>query len=142
MAGFLQRAPGIVVWTAYACFAFRIVVPAGYMPAPLSSGAPFMLCHGGFEGRLLSALNPPRAQHHDHATHGASENPGKQDSHAAWKLCPIGALFSSFAVGVVLPTLAPVDFLSDPPESIVKRLVALPRTWRQPIRAPPVSLLS
>ncbi|MCW8845335.1 MAG: hypothetical protein OQK99_05800 [Gammaproteobacteria bacterium] len=137
MAGFLQRAPGIVVWTAYACFAVRIVVPAGYMPAPLSSGAPFMLCHGGFEGRLLSALNPPQAHHHDHSSQGTGEDPDKQNSHAAWTLCPIGALFSSFAVGVALPALAPVDFLSDPPESLVKKLVAIPRAWRQQIRAPP-----
>lgn len=158
MIKILQRAPRVVVWAAYACFACRIFVPAGYMPAPLSGGIPFILCHGGVEGRLLSAMMVAKAHqqgadahhamgHEQHAAaamaagghHDSGHDDHDQGSHAVWTHCPVGAMFSSFAVASSMPALALVHGPADTPENFLKTLVETVHVRRQPIRAPPSS---
>lgn len=43
-------------------FLCRALVPAGFMPAPLSEGGPIRVCHGGPVGALITALAEGRIQ--------------------------------------------------------------------------------
>ncbi|WP_295800897.1 hypothetical protein [uncultured Microbulbifer sp.] len=76
------------LWALLVCFlAVRGLVPAGFMPAPLSTGGPYQLCHG--DSRAAQLLNSLQASpvhevqpgshhdghHQDHqGTHGAGHD--------------------------------------------------------------------
>ena len=99
----------MVVLAAYACFALRIAIPAGFMPAPLAQGGPVIVCDGGFDGALLARAAASHSHHHDHMAmahdHGSmpmaadhtrpmhGDGADHEGVHAAWKHCPVGAVF-------------------------------------------------
>lgn len=103
-----------VLWLATLGFVCRLLVPAGYMPAPLEAGSLLQICPTGLHGveLQLAALAGPV---HAHAGHGQAQAdvPAPHD-HAGGtgydnELCPVGALFASaVAVGeFAAPLLAP-----------------------------------
>ncbi|WP_237067769.1 hypothetical protein [Microbulbifer guangxiensis] len=53
--------------------AVRGLVPVGFMPAPISSGSPYGLCHGDARSAFLLqslAAATPTGEHHHHGHHG------------------------------------------------------------------------
>ena len=73
--------------------AFKLLVPIGYMPAPISEGG-FMLCPAGtVTGRLH------QVQHHDHDHDGD----GKKGAELDWDHCPYGALAKAAPISFALP---------------------------------------
>jgi hypothetical protein len=83
------------VLLGFAClgFACRLVVPAGYMPAPLAEGAWIRVCPAGRGGEFFV---PPATDHAGHA-HRGEHTPA--DDHAGHgfsaEYCPTGSLFST-----------------------------------------------
>jgi hypothetical protein len=51
----------VLVKLALIGFLCRVLVPAGFMPAPLADGGPIRFCHGGAAGALLTALVEQRS---------------------------------------------------------------------------------
>ena len=66
--------------------AMRAVVPAGYMPAPLAEGGPFVLCPGGLSGANYF-LAPGDGEH---AHHGHGQGADGDDGAVGWEFCPTG----------------------------------------------------
>ena len=95
-----------LIWLGYLGLACRVLVPAGYMPAPLGQGGPVILCHGGIAGQFLASLQtePTEPDHHAHAhgeaASGAHDGASHDDSgqHEAWELCPIGSALAAAAL--------------------------------------------
>lgn len=98
-----NRTRRLLIWLTYLGFACRVLIPAGYMPAPFAEGGPIILCHGGLTGKVFEGF----AHQHDHrldvhdgsdsdAHHGGIDESDGQ--HAAWELCPVGSALSAFAV--------------------------------------------
>jgi hypothetical protein len=142
MRKLVKRVPRMIAWVTYLCFALRIIAPVGYMPAPLSEGAPFVLCHSGYQGDLVRYL-ASRNSHHDAASSHLTasehaETPRKHDG--ALEHCPMGAAFGSVALSMALPSLPEFDQTSDSPVVAVVALLTATPPPRQPIRAPPNSL--
>ena len=134
----------LVVWAAFACFAVRLAIPAGFMPAPLAEGGPIVICDGGFDGALLAHLGSARhaTEAHDAAAgmHGMHHD-GHGSTHDAWKYCPVGALFSSAALATsfALPLLS-FDFeRPELPQPVFRSVV---RVSPYHSRAPPTTLSS
>jgi hypothetical protein len=120
-----------LVYLALAC---RLVIPAGYMPAPLGQGGPIMLCPGGFFGAAPSVRDDLHAGHHgDHHAHG-EEQSGSE--HAGWEHCPVGSIFAAAALtsSVDLPVLA-LRHVLQPLEPA--RAIASIATQPYQARAPP-----
>src|SRR5690606_28419128 len=109
-------------------FLGRALVPAGFMPAPLSDGGPIRLCHGGLAGAPFSLLENERAaeagaheQHaaagvgHDahHASHASGERDaaaeGERAAHDGWDRCPVGAAFAFAFIVADVPLAEPVQ---------------------------------
>ena len=84
---YLKSAKRALIVAAYIAFACKAVVPIGYMPASLATGAPFQLCDG-----VLSAVFAAHGHHHDR-DHDKDEN-------SQWMHCPLGTLASAAAVAV------------------------------------------
>ena len=76
--------------------ALQAIVPAGYMPAPIADGLPFVLCPGGVPGAALFAAG---ADAH-HAGHdGEHQQAGEEQEPAPeWQFCPFGAVLGGPAV--------------------------------------------
>src|SRR5690554_1121859 len=65
-------------------FLCRALVPAGFMPAPLSEGGPIRLCHGGAAGALLELLDAARsADAEDPRSTGDAGASASHEHHAA-----------------------------------------------------------
>lgn len=113
-------------------FACRALVPVGFMPAPLDSGGPIVLCPGGAGGAIARFLSERAALEHAH--HPQHEH--APDSHDAWEYCPVGASLGAAAlpttVDLALPILEHVLEAVEPTR-VIHRL--LPRSYRA--RAPP-----
>jgi hypothetical protein len=95
-----------LIWLGYLGLACRMLVPAGYMPAPLGQGGPVILCHGGIAGEFFKSLRTERADADHHAHHGDASS-GSHDvashddgsgQHEAWELCPIGSALAAVAL--------------------------------------------
>jgi hypothetical protein len=146
----------VVVIAAYASFALRIAIPAGFMPAPLAEGGPVVVCDGGFDGALLARAAAPQSHHHDHMAmahdHGSmpmaadhvmpmhGDGAGHDGVHAAWKHCPVGAVFGIAALATVfVPPLAlDLAFDAPPPPQAVPTSTERRAYYRS--RAPPFAL--
>lgn len=134
-------------------FLCRALVPAGFMPAPLSEGGPIRFCHGGPAGALLASIADRRAfaaaeradghdarnsiHEHAHAGADAATDGGHDAGHEGWDRCPVGAAFS-FAVlagEVALPLPVPARALL-PSEARVHAPRAIPSGYHA--RAPPL----
>jgi hypothetical protein len=95
--------------------ASKLVIPVGYMPAPISEGG-LMFCP--------SAIVTP-ARHHDHG-HGGH---GQQGGELKWDQCPYGALAKSVPIAVLPATAVETERTAAPP-------VLPSRIWhRSPVRA-------
>ena len=138
-----------VIWLAYLGLACRMLIPAGYMPAPLSHGGPVVLCHGGLSGQLLKSLIRPASLHEhahggssSHAPDGAEHAPGGSDGqHAAWEHCPVGTALA--AVALTGDYVIHLDAIRAPlPEAEPVILVSAPVTRNYWARAPPRTLPS
>lgn len=73
--------------------AFKLLIPIGYMPAPISEGG-FMLCPAGTVTGQLEHV-----QHHDDHHDGDGKKGGELD----WGHCPYGALAKAAPISFVLP---------------------------------------
>jgi hypothetical protein len=87
----------------------KLLVPVGYMPAALASGAPIRLC----DGYLPRALQLPAEQVAPTA-HGMAHGHGGHREHEhehehSWEHCSLGALASAAAIAPDWPL---VDFSS------------------------------
>lgn len=142
MRKLLKRVPRIIAWVTYLCFALRIIAPVGYMPAPLSEGVPFVLCHSGYQRDLVRYLASHNSHHNFASSHltssDHSETPGDHDG--ALQHCPMGSAFGSVALSMALPSLPVFDTTSDSPVIAVVALLTATPPPHQPIRAPPNSL--
>lgn len=70
--------------------ALRAITPAGYMPASLADGIPFVLCHNSTPGaRVFLELARGEHAHHQGST--------PESSTSAWDSCPFGVAFSAAA---------------------------------------------
>jgi hypothetical protein len=153
----LQCIRRMVVLAAYACFALRIAIPAGFMPAPLAEGGPVVVCDGGFDGALLARAAAPHGHHHDPMAmghdHGAmpmaaadhtlqthGDGAGHEGVHAAWKHCPVGAVFGIAALASVFvpPFVLDLAFDAPPPPQAVAFSTEHRAYYRS--RAPPFAL--
>jgi len=110
-------------------FLCRALVPAGFMPAPLSDGGPIRLCHGGQAGAAFALLENARAvesasSHEQHApadvghdAHHASHASGDHDAagkdqraaHEGWDRCPVGAAFAFAFIAADAPLAEPAQ---------------------------------
>ncbi len=80
--------------------AVRVIMPAGYMPASIGEGGPFVLCPGGLSGASYFLATGSEVEgHHDHASDGP-------DQVNAWEFCPFNTVFASF--GPITDPLAAV----------------------------------
>jgi Protein of unknown function (DUF2946) len=131
------------VWAAYACFACRIFIPMGYMPAPLSAGGPVVLCDGGFDGALLKHVHGAHQHHHDHGSaahdHSGGSDDGSHSTHDAWKHCPVGVLFGTAALATTF-SLPLLDLSFERPTLPVYAAPRVAVTVPYRSRAPPASL--
>jgi Protein of unknown function (DUF2946) len=109
---------------AVAC---KLLIPIGYMPAPISGGAPLMFCPDATAAVSLHA----RAHHR--------EGHGKGGSELKWDHCPYGALAKSAPISITLAApiapgaATPVPVLREPVRTGI-RLAAFRA------RAPPIPL--
>ena len=141
-----MRRYGARIWRiAFALFLLRAVVPVGYMPAPLSEGGPFVLCHGASAPtlRLIEAhAGMHHAMHdgakHDGATHAdPSGSPG--DGHdERWDHCPLGVGGSDLALAPQGLSLPAPDALIDLARVEPTLAASRARTDLYLARAPPV----
>jgi hypothetical protein len=130
-----------VVYLALAC---RLLVPAGFMPAPLAEGGPLRLCPGGAAGALLEALaagDVASSAQHDtrHRHHGHDNNGGKApEQYDPWQYCPVGAVFASATlVGESSTTVLELEHFFA--ARTARILVSLARTGVYRARAPPLA---
>lgn len=87
--GISERRRANLICLAFLGLAVRVVMPAGYMPAPLAEGGPFVLCPDGFfSSTFTDATDAAPDDHHGHAANDAAD---------IWKFCPFGFVFGSSA---------------------------------------------
>ena len=113
----------------------QALVPAGYMPAPIANGLPFVLCTGGFSGASFLVAEGGHTHHADHQQ--AHEHAGDDGERPLeWEFCPCGAVFGSAAL--IAEYHPPSPLLHKNPSATeidgIVRSVAT-RPWRA--RAPP-----
>jgi hypothetical protein len=88
--------------------AVRAVMPAGYMPAPIGEGGPFVLCPGSLSGATLILAAQAQAAGH----HGDQYDHGSGDGSHFWEFCAFGAALGAAAIGndadLVLPVFEQV----------------------------------
>jgi hypothetical protein len=115
--------------------AVRIVMPAGYMPAPIGEGGPFVPCPGGLSGALfLVDHGSGSGTHHSHGTGDAADADASTD---VWEFCPFGAVFGSAVLVNDSYSALPVVQQGAPPAH--RRLpVSLPELRPFHARAPPL----
>lgn len=130
------RKPNLLLWLAALGIALQAIVPAGYMPAPIAQGLPFVLCPGGLSGGLSFAVDRGDSRH-DHGNEQQHEH-GEGDGEASpeWQFCPFGVVFSSTALVAESQAQHPLpgrNTLAADTDLIVRSIST--RTWRA--RAPP-----
>jgi hypothetical protein len=86
--------------TLVAGLVLRALTPAGYMPAALADGTPFVLCPNSTPGAgyFLDRGHDAHSQHHHHGTDQ------KPSADSPWEFCPFGA---AFAAAAPAPEMAP-----------------------------------
>ncbi|MCW8126273.1 hypothetical protein [Microbulbifer halophilus] len=110
----------------------RGLVPAGFMPAPLSAGAPYDLCHGDSRSlELLNWLADRRDNHRPGHQHDTLTAQSFADNHCNFSA---GAILAAAPIAEIPPAIAgvrePIPALPAPP--------ARHRHYtRPPGRAPP-----
>lgn len=122
MRRFAERRRTCVLFALAAAGLLRLLVPAGYMPAPLSSGWPVQICPDGLPASAVHALLGQSHHHHHHhhlgkpAAGTASTLDGATSAEAGAMAmpqpCELGAGFAG-AIGLnagalTLPALAQV----------------------------------
>jgi hypothetical protein len=109
--------------------ALRAMAPAGYMPASLAGGLPFVPCPGGFAG----AAWLPGTRGDAHVEHGHA--PDDAPAGVTWKFCPFGVLFAFLGPveHAALPSLPAADSPPFAPDRIARTFLV--RSWSA--RAPP-----
>jgi hypothetical protein len=118
-------------------FLLRALIPVGFMPAPLGSGGPVMVCNGGFAGAFFATLAANRstaamsAHLADSATrmpsdmgdpsaatpheHGSGTGGAPDRAHEGWEHCSFGtaASFAALAQDFVFDLLSLEHALAD-----------------------------
>jgi hypothetical protein len=84
-----------VVWPIYAALALRVIMPIGYMPAPLADGLPFVPCPSGFIGGGLISQDAASSAHHRHAGHDSTAS--EPTVAGGGESCQFGGAFSPAA---------------------------------------------
>lgn len=146
-----------IVWSVFALFALRAIVPIGYMPASIADGGPFALCHGKSAATLALFVAHDTAQGAGQI-HGAGEAHGSADSHGQdatqhetddpfsdpasghdqrWEECELGIGSAGAAMAPVMPSVL-VAPAAVPVDSIEATLPARFRATLYRARAPPV----
>jgi hypothetical protein len=130
-----------LLYVAYLALACRLVIPAGFMPAPLADGGPLQLCHGGPAGALFAALAAtaaPSDSQHEHHHHDRDDDGGATPTeHDAWQYCPVGAVFA-FAALVGEPSVDVLGLVHAFAAQPTRILVSSSRTGAYRARAPPL----
>jgi hypothetical protein len=111
--------PGIVR-LVLGLFLIRALIPIGFMPAPLESGGPIMICHGGVAGASFDALSTHRASTsmssesstqnaatkpdiaersvEMHHAHPAQPDETPDGTHDGWERCSLGTAAGTAAL--------------------------------------------
>lgn len=135
-----HRKPNRLLWLAAFGIALQAIVPAGYMPAPISGGLPFVLCPGGMSGAAFFIADSTGSRHGDghEQSHGHVESDSEPSRE--WQFCPLGAMFGAPALTADFqePSPAPERQVSSTDTVVVARSAFI-RTWRA--RAPPTRQL-
>ncbi len=82
-------------------FTLQAIVPAGFMPAAVSTGQLIKLCPTGLSPELMSILHPqhqlPSDKHKHHGSHHPQSQPQSETmQHDQWRAdCPFGAVAAS-----------------------------------------------
>jgi hypothetical protein len=133
-------------------FLLRALIPVGFMPAPLASGGPIMLCHGGLAGAFFQTLTESArnsavlgytADHSAINQHARPDHPAGTDEptqeHSGWEHCPTGATASAAAMahGFAFTLLALSHRQPDPKSQFGTQV---PPISPYQARAPPPSL--
>ena len=118
--------------TALALFA-RVLVPAGYMPAPVGSGWPVQLCGDGIPASVMAELlglhnNHQQHHHHHHAAHDHGEAPQE---------CELGAGFATDLSPALSLDLVELQITGDRAEEMRAALPRAKTPHRYRSRAPP-----
>jgi hypothetical protein len=134
----------LLIWLAYLGLACRVVVPAGYMPAPLADGGPIVLCHGGAAGQVLSRLGELAGNHHSehgdqHRDHHPDTGEDGSGVHDAWEICPLGKVLTAAAITAEF-TLHTLELSEPAPATEPRNLTAAVTHGAYWARAPPLSL--
>lgn len=87
-----RRPPTVLLMAAALTLLLRTLVPAGYMPAPLTNGWPVQICPDGLP---LAAVEALLGQAHDHHHHGGHADAGNDT--AMPEQCELGAGFAASA---------------------------------------------
>jgi hypothetical protein len=125
-----------------------MVVPAGFMPGPVSDGWFIQLCPQGLSPAAMELLHPGHGQDHrahvshddHHARHGGQSDDGKphDDSTSGSNYCPLGSLYSAAAVPQSVEQGPMLAVTADRPEGETLTAIVYRRTGYQ-ARAPPRS---
>jgi hypothetical protein len=125
-----------LAWLVFIGLALRAITPAGYMPAPLADGLPFVLCPGGVYGAahvIASDHEPGGHVHHDSMR-------GDGGSSGGWESCPFGNAFGAAAPTADTDPVAvffrPVS-LPAQADSFIATSITHPNRARAPPRKPP-----
>lgn len=85
---------------------FRLLTPAGYMPAALATGGPLILCPDGLPG-IEPAASTHHGAHGDHAGHGGNNlDPAHHHGGFNPDVCPVGAVLGAAMVPVAEVSVA------------------------------------
>lgn len=120
-----SRSLTFLIYIGLAC---RVLVPTGFMPAPLSEGGPIVPCPGG-----LVALSAPSGDR-DPGAHHDREHDGAQ-GHSGWGSCAFGAAPCVYLPGTEYELNVPCFTHVLPerlPEHLVRTLIAAPYQARAP----------
>lgn len=92
--------PWLAVLLLGVFLAARGLVPAGFMPSAVSSGAPYQLCHGDSRSALLLNLSTPAHREHAHGGHASGHGDHQHDSATAQVFSDNHCNFSSASVSI------------------------------------------
>lgn len=113
-------------WFLCLALALRAVVPAGYMPAPLESGAPFHVCPSTLPAGAYALLAPA----------ATSETAGPGEASHPHDPCPYAPLLSAGLPGPEAGAALPV-FAAEPPVRAAALRPVLRSARAFEARAPP-----
>ena len=127
-----------IVWPIYASLVLRMVMPVGYMPAPLADGLPFVPCPAGLVGGDFFTPGEKSSSHHQHSGHDAAG--GEHSPSGGGESCQFGGAFGAAAPvaepGQTLHVLEQVPAFRDPAANVQS---CIPLLYRA--RAPPQQLI-